>query len=208
MNKKINKNKRIKREINKNFRVIFMSIIFIVIFTGINLVSFGRTAEEEEAIQISALELINAANKTSDPDTLFVIGDKLFKMGKYDKAKNVFIKGNDEKNILGAATSARFNGEDKVAIDYYSKIISMNNSLEEAYFGRALSYRRMDDYNKAISDFKVSIKLKNNEYAYAGIGDLYILTKKYIEAKEILDKGLEEYPSSEILKSLRNRLPK
>lgn len=142
-------------------------------------------------------------SSTSDPSQLFRIGDELFKIGKIEEANRAFKKGAiTSDNTMGAATCARLLGDYDESVKNYSKLIEKNAYLYEAYFGRALAYRGLEEYNKAIEDFKEALKIGKSEYSYAGLGDLYILLGRDGEAKEILEEGNKYYPESALIKKL------
>lgn len=150
--------------------------------------------------------VINGEKLYSQPDGSFYQGDYYFKMGKYEEAKNEFLKNRrDTRNLLGAATSARFSGKNSEAVKYYSELIEKAPDFAEGYFGRALAYRELEEYNKAISDLEQCIFLGKNEYYYAGLGDLYMLIGKTREARNILEDGNREFPESTLIKKLLAR---
>ncbi|MGL4980536.1 MAG: tetratricopeptide repeat protein [Fusobacteriaceae bacterium] len=142
----------------------------------------------------------------SQPEQSFAQGDYYFKIGKYEEAKNEFLKDRENvKNLLGAATSSRFQGKNSEAVRYYSELIEKAPDLAEGYFGRALAYRELEEYNKAIKDFEQCIFLGKNEYYYAGLGDLYMLVGKTRDARNILEDGNREFPESTLIKKLLSK---
>ena len=139
-------------------------------------------------------------------EQIFNRGDKYFKEGKYEEALTVFKRNlNNENFIFGAATVSRLLGRYKESIKYYNILIERNPEYAESYFGRALSNRGLEEYGKAINDFKVVIMKAPSEYAYIGIGDLYILIGEKAKAKTMLDRGVQEFPNSKLLKQLRRK---
>ncbi|MGL5122832.1 MAG: tetratricopeptide repeat protein [Fusobacteriaceae bacterium] len=183
----------------------FKKYFFIIIsLIGISTLTYSRgpiNSEERSEIESG---LIKEAAITEGVEENFIIGDKLFKMGKYQSALNVFEKNiNEKKNLFGAATSARFLNDNKNAVKYYTKLINKDNQMEEAYFGRALAYRKLEEYEKSIKDLNQCLeKNEFNEYAYIGLGDLYLLINKNEEAKKILEKGNSKFPNSALIKTL------
>ncbi len=180
----------------------FFFIVINLLFITIGTYSQGPVNDKE----INRLEntLMEQSLVTQDKEVNFIIGDKLFKMGKYDSALNVFKKNLDEnKNLFGAATSARFINDNRNAVKYYTQLINREGNINEAYFGRALAYRELEEYEKAIKDLNEYLeKNDSNEYAYAGLGDLYILINKNDEAKRVLENGNGRFPNSTLIKSL------
>lgn len=149
--------------------------------------------------------LLNSKNLYSQ-DQSFYQGDYYFKMGKYEEAKNEFLKNRENiRNLLGAATSARFSGKNSEAVRYYNELIEKAPNFSEGYFGRALAYRELEEYNRAINDLKKCLTLNKDEYYYAGLGDLYMLTGKTREARNILEDGNREFPESTLIKKLLAR---
>lgn len=142
----------------------------------------------------------------SQSNQSFYQGDYYFKIGKYEEAKNEFLKDRENiKNLLGAATSARFAGKNSEAVKYYNELIEKSPNFTEGYFGRALAYRELEEYTRAINDLKHCLSLDKNEYYYAGLGDLYMLTGKFREARGILEEGNREFPESNLIKKLLAR---
>lgn len=174
-----------------------------VILGGIN--SYGAPIDYK-SVESREDSLKTRLKETTNPAEIFAIGDTLFKMGKVEEANKAFKKGiSTPENKLGAATCSRLIGQYKDSIKYYSQLIDMKYSLKEAYFGRALAYRGIEEYNKAIEDFKSSISMEKDEYSYAGLGDLYILTGKNSEARSVLEEGNKFFPQSTLIRRLLER---
>ncbi|MGL4687263.1 MAG: tetratricopeptide repeat protein [Fusobacteriaceae bacterium] len=183
----------------------FKKYFFIIVsLLAITISSYSQGPISNKEISKMEKELKEEANIVVGAEENFVIGDKLFKIGKYQSALNIFEKNlNENKNLFGAATSARFVNNDKSAVKYYTQLIERNANIDEAYFGRALAYRKLEEYEKSIRDLSEYLeKNESNEYAYAGLGDLYILINRNEEAKRILEKGSEKFPNSALIKSL------
>ncbi|MGL5050511.1 MAG: tetratricopeptide repeat protein [Fusobacteriaceae bacterium] len=155
-------------------------------------------------LKVFALSLIlvtNVSAETSEGN--FYYGNDLMKKGQHEEANRVF-KGcqEDERCLLGAATTSRLVGKNSEAIKYYNQLLNVNSEIEEGYFGRALAHRGIEEYNMAINDFKSALSKKDNEYSYAGLGDLYILIGRKDMAKSILEEGLKKYPNSKLIREL------
>jgi tetratricopeptide (TPR) repeat protein len=139
-------------------------------------------------------------------EQIFDIGDEYFKEGNYEDALKVFKRDLDDENfVFGAATVSRLLGRYKESIKYYNILIEKNPEYAESYFGRALSNRGIEEYGKAINDFNKVLMKGPSEYAYVGIGDLYILIGEKGKAKTILDRGVQEFPNSKLLKQLQRK---
>jgi tetratricopeptide (TPR) repeat protein len=88
---------------------------------------------------------------------------------------------------------------DKCIIDS-SRSISIDNTLPHSYFTRAEAYKRMGDYNKAIKDYKIAIKLFSiNDYiyeAYLSLGKCYYGLSMLKEAEKVFQTAFlyEENP--------------
>lgn len=173
------------------------------------LIAVAASAQEpinSEAVERKVETLNYRLENAYTPQEIFWIGEEFFRMGKYEEAKKAFLKRkSDKRNLLGAATSARLSGKNSEAIRYYDELIALDPGINEAYFGRALSYRDIEEYNRAINDFKKYLSREKNEYAYAGLGDLYILTGKNSDAKYILEEGNSYFPDSKLIKKLLTR---
>ena len=100
---------------------------------------------------------------------------------------------------------SRLLGRYKESIKYYNILIEKNPEYAESYFGRALSNRGIEEYGKAINDFNKVLMKGPSEYAYVGIGDLYVLIGEKGKAKTILDRGVQEFPNSKLLKQLQRK---
>ena len=139
----------------------------------------------------------------SSPEQLFNIGDYYFKDGRYEKAYEVFSKDDTNiKNVFGAATTAKFLNNNEVALNLYSQAISMDPNFYESYLGRGIINRNIGNYNEAINDLKKYMEYKKDESAYMGLGELYMLTNNYAEAKNILEIGRNRYPHSVVIKDM------
>ena len=185
-----------------NKKVIDNKKIIKKIMIGIILIFFTKNLLMAEDYLVP--KKIITADMTQEQ--IFNIGDECFMEGNYEEALEIFKRNLENKKfIFGAATTSRLLGRHNEAIGYYDLLISKNPEFEEGYFGRALSYRVIEEYNKAINDLKQVLKINNSEYVYVGLGDLYILQKEKAKAKLILDEGVKHFPDSDILKKLRSK---
>lgn len=152
-------------------------------------------------LAVSLVLVTKVSAETSEGN--FQYGNELMKKGEYEQANRVF-KGcqEDKRCLLGAATTYRLIGNNSDAIRYYNNLLSIDTEIEEGYFGRALAYRGIEEYNRAIEDFKIALSKKDSEYTYAGLGDLYILTGRKDMARSILEEGLVKYPNSKLIRGL------
>jgi tetratricopeptide (TPR) repeat protein len=75
---------------------------------------------------------------------------------------------------------------------YYCKLITLNPNDADAYFGRALAYERLSDWNHALDDYNKTIELKSDfANAYMGRGNSYFNLLKYDEALSDYSKAIE-----------------
>ena len=149
-------------------------------------------------------ELKNYIDSVNEnPEVIFQLGNQYFRMNQYDRARKIFsMDKSDIKNIFGAATTARFLEKYEEAISLYNDVLNMNPSFYDAYLGRGIAYRNLGNYDSALSDFNQYLSYKQDEYVYAGMGDIYMATEKYTEARNILEKGRSLYPGSKIIREL------
>ena len=155
----------------------------------------------EEALN----EYIESTNRNSN--VIFQLGDQYFRMNQLERAEKIFaIDKSDIRNVFGAATTVRFLGKNQEAISRYNEVLNMNPSFYEAYLGRGIANRNLKNYDSAISDFREYLEYKQDEYVYAGIGDIYMATDRYAEAKNILEQGRGLFPNSKILRELLSKV--
>ena len=155
----------------------------------------------EEALN----EYIESTNRNSN--VIFQLGDQYFRMNQLERAEKIFaIDKSDIRNVFGAATTARFLGKNQEAISRYNEVLNMNPSFYEAYLGRGIANRNLKNYDSAITDFREYLEYKQDEYVYAGIGDIYMATDRYAEAKNILEQGRGLFPNSKILRELLSKV--
>lgn len=173
-----------------------MMVLIGILFYNSNIV----------AASINTLPPKKEITSNMSQEEVFNIGDEYFLEGNYEDSLKVFKRNlEDEKFILGAATVSRLLGRYKESVKYYNLLIEKNPENQEGYFGRALSNRGLEEYRKAIKDFKTAIEKGSSEYAYVGIGDLYILIGEKGKAKTILGEGIQQFPNSTLLKQLRKK---
>ena len=78
---------------------------------------------------------------------------------------------------------SRFND----AIEYFTKAIKLDSNIGLAFYGRAMAYRMVFEYEKAISDFTKAIELNpRNRYAFTNRGITYYIIND-------LDKSLYDF---------------
>ena len=141
-----------------------------------------------------------------NPELLFTTGDYYFRSGRYEKAFEIFSQDDTNiKNLFGAATSARFLNDTENALKFYNAAIDKNPNFYESYLGRGIVNRNMGNYDGAISDFNKYMQYRQDESVYLGLGDTYMVSKRYVEAKNILEKGRSKFPQSNLIKEMLMR---
>jgi tetratricopeptide (TPR) repeat protein len=76
-------------------------------------------------------------------------------------------------------------GNDKAAIRYFKKAITLNPNHSGAYFEQGISYGQLDDYQQAISLIDRALKLDpQNGMYYYGRGRVYLLSGDNAKAME------------------------
>lgn len=136
-------------------------------------------------------------------EIIFQLGNQYFRMNQYERARKIFsMDKTDIRNVFGAATTSRFLGRNEEAISLYNDTLNIDSSFYEAYLGRGIANRNLQNYDSALSDFRQYLNYKQDEYVYAGVGDIYMATENYTEARNILEKGRSLYPNSKIIREL------
>lgn len=172
-------------------------------------ISFDKNKENLEKNYKKYVEEFNIYLEyiKQDSEELFKVGDYYFKDGRYEKAYEVFSQDNTNlKNVFGAATTARFLSEHDKSLKLYTQAINMAPDFYESYLGRGIVNRNIKNYSEAIEDFKKYMEYKKDEAGYTGLGDLYMVTGNYQEAKKILEVARNRYPNSKVIKDMLIRV--
>lgn len=172
-------------------------------------ISFDKNKENLEKNYKKYVEEFNIYLEyiKQDSEELFKVGDYYFKDGRYEKAYEVFSQDNTNlKNIFGAATTARFLSEYDKSLKLYTQAINMAPDFYESYLGRGIVNRNIKNYSEAIEDFKKYMEYKKDEAVYTGLGDLYMVTGNYQEAKKVLEVARNRYPNSKVIKDMLIRV--
>lgn len=136
-------------------------------------------------------------------EVIFQLANQYFRMNEYDRARKIFsMDKTDIRNVFGAATTARFLGRNEEAISLYNDALNIDSSFYEAYLGRGIANRNLQNYDSALSDFKQYLNYRQDEYVYAGMGDIYMATERYTDARNILERGRNLYPGSKTIREL------
>lgn len=136
-------------------------------------------------------------------EVIFQLANQYFRMNQYDRARKIFsMDKTDIRNVFGAAAAARFLGRNEEAISLYNDTLNIDSSFYEAYLGRGIANRNLQNYDSALNDFRQYLNYRQDEYVYAGMGDIYMATERYTDARNILEKGRSLYPGSKIIREL------
>lgn len=136
-------------------------------------------------------------------EVIFQLANQYFRMNQYDRARKIFsMDKTDIRNVFGAATAARFLGRNEEAISLYNDTLNIDSSFYETYLGRGIANRNLQNYDSALNDFRQYLNYRQDEYVYAGMGDIYMATERYTDARNILEKGRSLYPGSKIIREL------
>lgn len=149
-------------------------------------------------------EALNAAADNNIKNLIFLgIGWSYLKTNEYSRASENFDKvidvlsdkKNSESLLLGEALSRQMASQFKEAKDIYAKLINegVTPAVQlEAYLGKAEVLQNLGEYNEAISLYKQAENLVDSKSADAlierlhyGIGNCYIKSGKFKEAKEV-----------------------
>lgn len=172
-------------------------------------ISFDKNKENLEKNYKKYVEEFNIYLEyiKQDSEELFKVGDYYFKDGRYEKAYEVFSQDNTNlKNVFGAATTARFLSEYDKSLKLYTQAINMAPDFYESYLGRGIVNRNIKNYSEAIEDFKKYMEYKKDEAIYTGLGDVYMVTGNYQEAKKVLEVARNRYPNSKVIKDMLIRV--
>jgi len=83
-------------------------------------------------------------------------------------------------------------GNDRAAINYFQKVISIDPNRSGAYFEQGISYGQLGDFDKAVTLVNKAIEMEpqNGLYLY-GRGRVYLLAGKQDQAMEDFKKAAE-----------------
>jgi tetratricopeptide (TPR) repeat protein len=83
-------------------------------------------------------------------------------------------------------------GNNKAAIRYYQKALSLNPNLGGAYFGQGISYGQLGDYQMAISRINRALQLEpQNGMYYYGRGRVFLMSGDKTKAMEDIRRAAE-----------------
>jgi len=151
---------------------------------------------------------------SSEEIRFYSLGSLYFKMKNYDDAYDYFdkfIKNFTQspflyKTYLGMAESLYNLGRINDAMSYYRKLVKDKDFIEdrrlieETYYGLAWCYLKINDYKKAIEEFR-KLTIFSEEpiiktSAQINIGDVYQESGQFQKALGVYEKVLEEFPGN------------
>ena len=105
--------------------------------------------------------------------------------------KNTTSHGDADYWFAKGALCATY-GNDRDAVKYFQKAISIDLNRSDAYFEQGISYGQLGDFDKAVSLVNKAIEMEpqNGLYLY-GRGRIYLLNDKQNQAMEDIKKAAE-----------------
>ena len=81
--------------------------------------------------------------------------------------------------------------EYRKALTILNEFIYKDTTNSDAYWQRAICFRRMGNYDKAENDLKHAIRLNNNDAKiFCELGTMYAMTERYTQALESYNKSV------------------
>ena len=87
-------------------------------------------------------------------------------------------------------------GDDKDALESYNAAIDINSYQANAYFGRAVLYRKQGKLAEAIRDFSKAVELQPTAEGYVRLGQALAQAQRREEALAAIDQALRISPES------------
>ena len=119
--------------------------------------------------KIAADYLRNALNiKPDSKEALYLLGMFYQETGQYDKAIETYdMLGKIDTTYRNAPYNSGYIylvylKDFKQAVDFFTRAIKRDPEYAEAYYNRGYAYELLGQYDKAYSDYKITLKLKDN----------------------------------------------
>ncbi len=144
---------------------------------------------------ITALEASVAAEEV-DARAFLYLGIAYEQTGLYDKAIDAFERGIDKKGadramfLVNIGNNYVRKKESQKAVEYYTKALKEDSSNTYAVRNRANEYLRLEEYDKALSDYKLYLTLEPDAYQKDRIEKVIALLENKLD--EIAKQKLEE----------------
>ncbi|MFN7065384.1 MAG: tetratricopeptide repeat protein [Aquificaceae bacterium] len=155
--------------------------------------------EEDKALQV--LEEGHLKNPDSREIIILLVED-YFKKGEFTKARNVLQRLVDlaPENPLPYFLLARLSlleGKQQEAIDYLEKSLRVKGTFEAGFITLGGIYEQRGEYSRAELLYKDILKQDpDNRSALDRLANLYLITNRYEEAKEVYRRLIELYPEA------------
>lgn len=140
---------------------------------------------------------IDSNKPTSEAEAYINMGNSFYFLGKYEEAKEQYLKATDIKednheawNNLGVTY---FNLQNyKEAITCYKKAIEIKEDNHEAWTNLGLTYHDLKNYEEAIKSYNKAIEIKaDDDGAWSDLGVVHFTLKNYEESINCYKKALE-----------------
>jgi len=156
--------------------------------------------------------------KIKNENFYYILGNNYKELKRYNKAEESFQNGIDQNseyplNYLGLANLFKIKGEYIEAINYYEKVIAIDNNITKVYPSLAESYENINDESSAYKYWKKSLSTgKSKDLAQQKIkklqNDFPYLTKKEESEKKLERENIEwmeikKTPQKEDLKEIK-----
>lgn len=170
---------------------------------------------------VSSFELKNYKEATKDfkqvlridpkeTDVFPRLGDCYLKTEQYNSAIENYTKALEEEHpersaiLVNRGIAYQKKHEYESAVKDFTDAIELDSISVSAYNNRAQSLVALKDYNKAIDDYEMLIKLRpQNSTYYFNLGCIYWEHKNWQKVNEVWQKGLAVNPNDQnILKNL------
>lgn len=94
--------------------------------------------------------------------------------------------------LIHSARLHDFLDDSDTAIQMFDKAINIESNNADYYFFRALTYKKRENFQRAMGDLERAIQLNPNDGEnYDVLGSIYIEFKKYNEAINVFDRAIE-----------------
>ena len=146
--------------------------------------------------------VINASSKTIDERILVFNSSILYEMNKNLDSAIAVIENSYKKYSGDYLFNVRLGwlyysiGKFEKSLEYYNKAISIEPKNIESQVGATYPLAKMEKQAEIIQRYQTILKMDPMNYtANLYLGQIYLLKEKYTQAKELIQKAQEQYPS-------------
>ena len=170
-----------------------ISICLLTLVIGIFINAPAEAQSTDKTLKAS--QALAAVNISNPPVKAGKIDDKTVKTAASKNSAMVEKKTNSPKDadywFDKGALCATY-GNDRAAINYFQKAISLNPNRSGAYFEQGISYGQLGEFDKAVTLINKALEKapKNGLYHY-GRGRVYLLAGKQEQAMQDFKKAAE-----------------